>query len=388
MFMGYAASYVQKKSQAEVVFRDSIARRESYATYHNFVETGGFDFIFLETATPSWDHDRQVVVELHQRCPQARLVLCGPIVLARAQEIMESLPVHACIKGEYDKNALSVVQGAQGVLDFDFLTEDEMNAAPPFLCDDKVITKYFDRNPRGVKVPHLRVWGSRGCPYKCIFCVWPATMTGNDPDGQGKRLVRYYHPAHLEPFIRDMVARHGFRSIYFDDDTFNLGDRHTLEICGMMARIKLPWSAMCRTDTISMSTWDAMKQSGCYGVKLGFESGSQYVIDNIVNKKLDLKQGVQVVRHLKSIGMTVHGTFTVGLPGETREQMQETLDYARGLPLDSLQISGTAEIEGTPLATLRKQGRLEKFNAEIDANYEVMSDGNKKSDKLMAELKR
>ena len=85
-----------------------------------------------------------------------------------------------------------------------------------------------------------------------------------------------------------MVGRYSFNTIYFDDDTFNLGNRHVLNMCEVMRKINKPWAAMCRADTIKMETWKVMKDSGCFGVKLGFESGNQFVVDKIVNKHLDL----------------------------------------------------------------------------------------------------
>ena len=90
---------------------------------------------------------------------------------------------------------------------------------------------------------------------------------------------------------------------------------------------------------------EAMKDSGCFGVKLGFESGNQFVVDKIVNKHLNLDYAADVVHHLKEIGMSVHGTFTYGLPGETPEQRQDTKKYIASLPFDTIQQSGTAEIE-------------------------------------------
>src|SRR5690606_9291034 len=107
-------------------------------------------------------------------------------------------------------------------------------------------------------------------------------------------------------FLTELVERFNYRCIYFDDDTFNLGNRHVLGMCEVMSRIGLPWSAMCRADTIKMDTWRAMKESGCFGVKLGFESGNQWVVDNIVKKNLDLERAREVVYELKRLGMTVH----------------------------------------------------------------------------------
>src|SRR5207244_1286622 len=95
-----------------------------------------------------------------------------------------------------------------------------------------------------------------------------------------------------------------------------------------------------------------------------------------------------VVRELKRVGMTVHGTFTFGLPGETREQMDDTIRFIQSLPFDSYQASGTAEIEGTPLHTLRARGKLDKYaGATVDANYRVETDGNKKMQHLVEELR-
>jgi radical SAM superfamily enzyme YgiQ (UPF0313 family) len=384
LFMGYAASYVKDHSGAEVVFRDSLARRESYSAFYRHVAREKYDFIFIESGTPAWSHDRNIVAKLHELSPLSKIVITGPITAERSEEIMNTLPVTACIKGEYEKNALLVSQGHVGVLEHNFMTEEEMNASPSPMYDPATIRRYYDRNPKGCVFPHLQVWSSRGCPHKCIFCVWPATMTGIDPDGKGKRMVRFYHPEHLEPFIRKMVAAFGFKSVYFDDDTFNLGNRHTLEICAMMKRIGLPWGAMCRADGIGMDVWQEMRDSGCYGVKLGFESGNQDVVDNIVHKKLDLKLSAAVVRHLKAIGMTVHGTFTIGLPGETPEQMSETLRFSKSLPFDSVQVSGAALMDGTPLKSLLKNQPDENFKSY--SGDDNLFDGNKRSQQLMSKL--
>jgi radical SAM superfamily enzyme YgiQ (UPF0313 family) len=388
-FMTYASSYVAKETGAEVVLRDSIARRESYASYWKYIRDNQFDFIFIESATPSWEEDSKTIRKIHELSPRTRIVVCGPITSVKAQEILDQFPVTACIKGEYEKGGAAVVRGRTGILENDLMTVAEMNAAPWPQYDEVVARAYYDRNPRGTKLPQAQVWASRGCPYKCIFCVWPAAMTGNDPTGEGKRTVRYYSAETLEPFLRHIIRKYGYRSIYFDDDTFNLGNNHTVEMCEMMARIGLPWSAMCRADTIKMETWETMKQSGCFGVKLGFESGNQAVVDKIVNKHLDLSYAVQVVHHLRKLGMSVHGTFTVGLPGETPEQVRQTLQFAHDLPLNSLQISGTAEIEGTPLATLRSSGRLAKYeSAVMDEHYNRQVDGNKKWQAMAGDLQQ
>jgi radical SAM superfamily enzyme YgiQ (UPF0313 family) len=385
-FMGYATSYA-KKAGYKAELRDSIALRESYKSYFEWLKKIAPEFLVIETATPSWEHDQKVIAEIKRILPETKIILTGTISAVSPQEIIEKNGVFAVVKGEYEKGVLRAIERG-GVIEAELLSQKEMNEAPfpeyPIECWNH----YCDHQPRGQIFPHAQVWASRGCPFKCIFCVWPAAMTGNDPDGKGKRTVRYYTPEYMENFLGYLLKRFPFKSIYFDDDTFNLGNKHTLEMCEVMGKIGLPWSAMCRADTIPIETWKIMKDAGCFGVKLGFESGSQFVVDHIVNKHLNLEEGAGVVRHLKEIGMTVHGTFTVGLPGETADQRQETIRFIKNLPFDSYQLSGTAEIEGTPLATLRKEGHLEKYDgAKIDDSYILESDGHKKFKALVQELK-
>lgn len=385
-FMGYAATYLKTHTGYDVKFRDSIALKESYTSYFTYITQHAFDYIFIESATPSFEHDKKIIAEIQNRSPRSKIVLTGPISI-KGQELIDELSIHAVIKGEYEKGSLRVINGESEVIDFDLLTPEEMNEAPLPYFDEDIAYKYWDALPKGQKFPQAQIWASRGCPFKCIFCVWPATMTGDDPDGTKTRTVRYYTPDYVRGLLTYLTQNFTFRSIYFDDDTFNLGDRHTREICEVMKEFNLPWSAMCRIDTIKEKTWKLMKESGCFGVKLGFESGCQYVVDNIVNKHLDLKKARETIHYLKSLNIKIHGTFTFGLPGETKEQMLQTLKFTEEIGCDSVQYSGTAEIEGTPLATLRKTGKLEHFQgASIDENYNREVDGSQKWQRLVQEL--
>ena len=387
-FMGYAASYAARETQIQMAFRDSIALAESYDAYFQHLREARYDLIFIESATPSWDHDRALIRTLNKVLPEVSVAVTGPIS-ANAESVLALDNVVACIKGEYEKGTVKVIEGATGVIDHDLLTREEMNASPFPYMDALHAHRYWDANPKGQLRPHAQVWSSRGCPFKCIFCVWPAAMTGNDPDGSAKRSVRHYSPEYMEAYLTELVERFGYQSIYFDDDTFNLGNSHVVRMCEVMQRVGLPWSAMCRADTIRMETWKLMREAGCFGVKIGFESGNQWVIDNIVNKHLDLDYARTVVEECKRLGMTVHGTFTYGLPGETREQMMDTKRFIASLPLDTYQESGTAEIEGTPLATFSQGGQVTGYDgAHADADYQPDTDGARKWRALAGELQR
>ena len=132
-----------------------------------------------------------------------------------------------------------------------------------------------------------------------------------------------------------------------------------------------------------------MRDAGCFGIKLGFESGDQWVLNNIVNKHLDLEVACDAVAEIKRLGMTIHGTFTMGLPGETKEQMQNTRDFIKVLALDSYQLSGTAEIEGTPLANLSKEETLDAYAGATKADgYFKETDGSVKYLELVKQLQQ
>ena len=379
-FMGYATSYAAAHcTDHSIAMRDSVARHEGYKLYYEFLAAEKFNMIFIESATPSWEHDAKVIENIRKHSPDSEIVVCGPIATAMGRQIIEAGIAVAAIEGEYEKGSVRVINGGRGHIHHDMLSREEMNAAPFPVFNDAEAHRYHDACPHSPITPHAQVWSSRGCPFKCSFCSWPAIMTNNDPGGDGKRTVRHYTPEYMLAFIIEIIAKHKFRSIYFDDDTFNLGARHVEHMCEVMRKVKLPWSAMCRADTIPQETWKLMRDSGCYGVKLGFESGNQHLVDTVINKGLDLKEARQTVIYLRRLGMTVHGTFTYGHPGETKEQMLETKAFIQSMPLNSWQESGTALLGATPLSAQSDRG-------EVPSGFSRQSDGNKKFQEIREQL--
>jgi radical SAM superfamily enzyme YgiQ (UPF0313 family) len=400
MFLGFAASWCQRAfPDAEVVLRDSLARRESYETYLNYICTWKPDYVVIETATPSWEHDKQVCRLIKEAHPAARIIITGTITTTRGKEIADM--GYWAVMGEYEKGVVEAIThdttaliggNAKNQVYHRLLASDEMNDAPIPMYDEPFALSYYDACPTGQQSPELSVWTTRGCSFRCCFCSWPATMTNNDPDGSGKRSVRFYKPEFVENWIRARLEKNpGIKSIRLDDDTMNFGDKHTLGITAAMKRIGLPWSAMCRADTVKLETWQAMKDAGCFGVKIGMESGSQHVIDSIVNKKLDLADiETRILPHLKSIGLKVHTTWTVGLPGETPAQAQETVQMIQRLYDNGLhqthQLSGTATIEGTPLDAIARGEHLKAYPDATREGFAVTGDGQAKIEHMSRAL--
>lgn len=388
-FMGFAASYAAKNTDFKVRMRDSIAMKESYDSFIAYVDAEKPDFMVLEEWTSCWEHDKELIQGIHRRWPHIQIIVCGPLTIKKSKEILETLPVIACVQGEYEKGVVRVLKGERGIIPFDILTTQEMNDAPFPYYDRWMAHLYYDGNPAGHRFPHAHIWSSRGCLWKCSFCITPGSMTNNDPDGQGSRKMRFYSADYLEALLTDLKGRFGFQSFYFDDDTMNMGNKHTQMVCGVMRKLNMPWSAMCRADTVSRETWKIMRESGCYGVKVGIETGSQYVMDKIVRKGLDLKEVEETVWYLRGLGMSVHGTFTYGHPGETPEQRKMTRAFRERLPLTSYQESGTAEMDGAPIAEMRERGALKGYEGvNFDENYSRDSDGvHKVTTEILRELR-
>ena len=196
-------------------------------------------------------------------------------------------------------------------------------------------------------------------------------MTNNDIEGLGRRRVRQYSGDYIKDLVSLRTKEYDYKMLLLDDDTFNLGNKHTVAISKVLAETGMPWSALCRPDTVNNETWKIMKESNCFAVRLGFESGSQYVVDNIVNKRLDLNDAKAAVEYLKEIGLRSHGTFTIGHEGETTAQMEETMSYAKNIGLNSFQVSGVGIIEGSPLW----RNAIKNTNSSVDQNTGDRADG-------------
>lgn len=391
LFMQFAASYVKKHCPGSIVhFRDSIALRESYESFYRALGVDQYGYVFIESATPSWEHDAGVIREMKRRSPRIKIVVTGPIATL-GEKLLTENPLHAVIKGEYEKGSVRVVNGECGVLEHDLLTEAEMNEQPFPAMSADYLPRYWDACPKGQEYPHYQVWSSRGCPFVCAFCSWPAVMTGNDPKGDGGRKIRFYHRDYMLAWFTEWKERFpAGRSFYLDGDTENLGDKHTLEICEVMRKIAMPWTAMTRIDTVKRETWREMRDAGCRGVKVGIESGVQRVIDEVIHKQLDLAKAKETIRYLKQIGLAVHVTLSYGHPGETREEMMQTRAYLEDLKrigVDTWQESGVAHLEGTPLDMISQGETLKRFpGAKMDGDYIKDHDGAKKFARLALEM--
>lgn len=318
--MAYADAYLKQKGIAST-FRDSILLREEYEDF--FAIANRYEYVVLETAIASLENDRYVAERV---ALYSKVILVGPYATATAHETAKWPEVYAVLRGEYEKSLYAcLTSGKGGVYEFD---EWENVDDAPFPTRNETLYRYTTpRHPFA-----LNMWGSRGCPFSCTFCYSQRFQKGHR--------YRGHSPGRIQAELKYVLTQlPKIQYIYFDDDTFNIGNERVRGIAKVMKGFGLPWGAMCRADTCNLSTFQAMKDSGCVEVKIGIESGSQRVLDTIINKRLDLEKAKRTVKAIQKMGIRVHGTFMYGFEGETVEEWLMTRRLIIELKCDSCQFS-------------------------------------------------
>jgi anaerobic magnesium-protoporphyrin IX monomethyl ester cyclase len=192
------------------------------------------------------------------------------------------------------------------------------------------LDKYFKaakylQGSRSMDKRSLSVISSRGCPFSCVFCTIRLSM------GQG---FRPRSPKNVVDEIEALVDTYGIEHIGFEDDNLTFDKQRMEDICDLLIvrelNEKITWGTPngVRADRLDEKLLRKMKQSGCREIIVAPESGSQYVVDNIIGKKLKLSTVENVVRLCRKIGIECGCFFVIGMPGETKKQIEETFAFA------------------------------------------------------------
>lgn len=359
---------------------DFIARTKGFAP----------DVLLVETSTPSLDWDLGLVRRLRADIEGVTVVLCGAHAPMFEPGFLETTPeVDFVLIGEYemvfadllcqlrkDVPDFSVVkglvyrlpQGAKAVSTGRREADASLDVLPPYVYDGLPMLNYNDR-PCGLVGPSLQMWASRGCPFKCVFCQWPQIMYG------GSRYRERSLGAVLDE-MQALVEKYGFKSVYFDDDTFNVNRQRTWELAeGVKQRTGLDWAGMARADLMDEQLLEHLAACGMYSVKYGVETADRNLLAGC-GKGLDLDRATQLIDFTRSVGIKVQLTFTFGFPGETWDSVRRSIDYVCERNPDYVQFSVLTPFPGTRLYDdLKKQGLLlehDGFDAFNGSSFAVM----------------
>jgi anaerobic magnesium-protoporphyrin IX monomethyl ester cyclase len=172
----------------------------------------------------------------------------------------------------------------------------------------------------------VALFSSRGCPFKCTFCISHLLWT---------RIWRARTPENVVSEIEELVRKYKVNHIHFEDDNLTMSKERIDRICDLIfeRNLKITWDTPngIRADTINEETLIKMKKSGCKEICVAPESGNQYVVNEVIKKRVDLKKIEDVVKICKKIGIRVEAFFVIGSVGETKTQIRDTIEYARKL---------------------------------------------------------
>ncbi|MCX5703136.1 MAG: radical SAM protein [Candidatus Omnitrophica bacterium] len=221
-------------------------------------------------------------------------------------------------------------------------------------------------NPAGYKkAPHgglvktfpvAPIISTRGSPFECTFCSSPFLWD---------RTIRFRSPENIVGEIEYLIDEFKVREIHFEDDNLTLKREHIEGVCNIILKrnIKINWATPngVRADTLDWNLLRLMKESGCYSLAFGIESGNQEIL-NRAKKKTNLETIEKTVRLAKKLGIITQGFFIFGLPGETEKTIQETIDFAKRLPLDKAQFLILDILPGSQLWDGLRRDRVVNWN--------------------------
>jgi anaerobic magnesium-protoporphyrin IX monomethyl ester cyclase len=375
-FLAYAASIIQAEGHA-VELHDAVAEEEyDYDRYAARVLAARPDLILLECSTPTLDIDLWMAARLAEAAPVA---LAGQHFAsdALAQEALSVHPnIRFVLRGEYILGARELVRTMRPGVYAPQIVTDLDEVPLPFRAYPAA-RRYFDPTmptPR----PQLQLWASKGCPFKCTFCAWPQVMF--------EKKVSLRKPESVAAEIRAALALHPYRSLFFDDDTFNMNADRVSRLCEELKAIGLPWTMMGRIDISPDWLYDKMVDSGCVGMRFGVETFELSVLARVKKgiERVDFRAALE--RLARRHGhLYLHLTMMRDMPGQTEAMHQEDLRILREMGFSerdqkrSYQLSHCAPFPGTALYEEMKAEKGElvllQYQKYDGARATVMSEG-------------
>lgn len=325
---------------------------------------GDFELLVLFTSTPGFDVDVKIAEMMKDTNPALKVAFVGPPVTVEPEKSLRtSTAIDFVVKREFDYQIRDYAMGKPleeipGVV-FRRNGGFQHNPESPVIENLDVlpwVTKVYKRDLdfRRYNVPFLlnpfiSFYTSRGCPAQCTFCLWPQTHSGHRWRLRSSDDILNECRWALENFP-------GLKEIFFDDDTFNYQKARTIELCSKLKPLKFTWSCTSRVTT-DYDTLKAMKEAGCRLLIVGYESGDQQILKN-VKKGATIDMARRFTANCKKLGLTIHGDFIVGLPGETRETIQKSIDFAKELDVETIQVSIGHPFPGTEFYEHVKKNNL------------------------------
>ncbi len=332
-----------------------------------------YDNVVMHTSVPSFKSDVKVAEAMKAVNPALKIGMIGAKVAVDADKSLRDGPVidyvarnefDFTIKEVCDERDLSSIAGlsyrnAQGVIvhNEDRAILEQMDDLPwvtPVYKRDLKMENYFIGY---LKHPYISIYTGRGCKSRCTFCLWPQTVGGHR-----------YRTRSVENVIEEIAwAKKAFpqtKEFFFDDDTFTDDLPRAEAIAKGLGKLGVTWSCNAKAN-VPRKTLEVLRANGLRLLLVGYESGNQQILHNI-KKGMRIEVAEKFTKDCHELGIAIHGTFIMGLPGETQETIQQTIEWARKINPHTIQVSLAAPYPGTFLYNQAvENGWLDADNAEL-----------------------
>ncbi|MEP6643275.1 MAG: hopanoid biosynthesis associated radical SAM protein HpnJ [Acidobacteriaceae bacterium] len=332
-----------------------------------------YEFMVLYTSTPGFPGDIRLAQKIKDANPKIKIAFVGPHVTVLPERALKDGPaIDFVCRKEFDYSVVEFAQGKpiEEIQGISYLKNGAVVHTP-----DRAQMQDLDAMPHVTDVykrdldvrrynvpfllnPYVSLYTTRGCPAQCTFCLWPQTTSGHawrkrstdDVAAEMAKAKEYW------PYVREF---------FFDDDTFNIQKARTVELCAKLKPLKLTWSCTSRVTT-DYETLKAMKEAGCRLLIVGYESGDPQILKNI-KKGATVERARQFTKDCHKLGLVIHGDFILGLPGETRDTIRTTMNFAKELDVETIQVSVAHAYPGTELYDYAvKNGFMVKDTKMVD----------------------
>jgi hopanoid biosynthesis associated radical SAM protein HpnJ len=314
-----------------------------------------YEFLVLFTSTPGFPGDIRLARAIKDANPKIKICFVGPhVTVLPEKSLRECTAIDFVARKEFDHTVVEYAQGKplEEILGISYLKDGQVvhTADRPQIQDLDALPHVTDVYKRDLDVtrynvpfllnPYVSLYTTRGCPAQCTFCLWPQTLSGHP-----------WRKRSTDDVAREMAKVKEYwpdvREFFFDDDTFNIQKVRTIELCTKLKPLGLTWSCTSRVTT-DYETLKAMKEAGCRLLIVGYESGDAQILKNI-KKGATVERARQFTKDCHKLGLVIHGDFILGLPGETRETIRNTIKFAKELDVETIQVSVAHAYPGTEL---------------------------------------
>ncbi len=312
------------------------------------------DLVIMHTSTPSFASDVKVAAALKEANPALKIGFVGAKVAVQPGESLAAGPaIDFVARNEFDFTCLEVAEG-RDLAAIDGISWRDRDGGIVH-NKDRAILEDMDQLPfvsevyhRDLRIedyfigyllhPYVSLYTGRGCKSRCTFCLWPQTVGGHR--------YRVRSPEHVAAEIK--LAQTLFpqvREFFFDDDTFTDNLPRAEAIARELGKLGVTWSCNAKAN-VPRETLKVLRDNGLRLLLVGYESGNQQILHNI-KKGMRIEVAKKFTKDCHELGIKIHGTFILGLPGETKETIEETIRFATEINPHTLQVSLAAPYPGT-----------------------------------------